>query len=342
MSRPTIKDVAAAAGVSLGSASRVLNLQPNVDPDIRVRVENAMATLGFEPDGIAQGMRRGDTKTVGVIVRDIMIPSLAGFVRATQDELFDAGYAQLIAFSDNRKDRELHLLKLFERRRVDGLIMLSSSETDSELLQARQTYPAPIVLLDRTTPETLDSVMVQHRGSMKKAVSYLLGMGHERIGLVTGPIGVFPATERVEGYHDAYKQVGRTPDPDMIRARSFSDEVSFIEVANLLSLPKPPTAIVIGGIAMLVGALRALRSHNLHVPQDISLIAAGDSDLMVLFDPPITTIRWSYAELGRISVRLLLDRIKDPKLPARRITLPTEFMIRDSCAPPSPERKKPR
>lgn len=335
MSRPTIKDVATAAGVSLGTASRVLNSQTNVNPAIRARVEQAIAELGYAPDTVAQSMRRGATRTVGVLVRDITIPSLAGFVRAVQDELEEEGYAPLIACSDDRKDRELQLMSLFERRRVDGIIMLSSSETDPELVAARKNYSTPVVLFDRTTPDTLDSVLVQHYEGMHRAVSYLLGLGHVRIALITGSESVYPARERVRGYRTAYSEAGVGVDNELIRARSFSDEAAFIEVMNLLNLPEPPTAIVVGGIAMISGPFRAIRARGLRIPHDVSLIGAADSDLMRLLDPPITTIRWSYAELGRTSARLLLNRIKNPELPVRRVTFPTEFLIRGSCSAPA-------
>lgn len=335
MSRPTIKDVANAAGVSLGTASRVLNSQTNVNPAIRARVEQAIAELGYAPDTVAQSMRRGATRTVGVLVRDITIPSLAGFVRAVQDELEAEGYAPLIACSDDRKERELQLMRLFERRRVDGMIMLSSSETDPDLVAAMQNYSTPVVLFDRATPDTLDSVLVEHYEGMQRAVSYLLGLGHLRIALITGSENVYPARERVRGYCSAYREAGIEVSSELIRARSFTDDAAFMEVMNLLDLPEPPTAIVAGGIAMISGPVRALRARGLRIPHDVSLIGASDSDLMQLLDPPITTIRWSYDELGRTSARLLLNRIKNPDPPVRRATFPTEFLIRGSCSPPT-------
>jgi len=334
MGRPTIKDVAIAAGVSLGTASRVINAQSNVNPTIRARVKGAIAKLGYEPDTVAQSMRRGNTRTIGVLVRDITIPSLAGFVRAVQSQLAEQGYEPLIACSDDRKDRELEVMQLFERRRVDGLIMLSSSETDPDLVEARSSYSAPVVLFDRTTPEKFDSVLVQHFEGMHTAVTHLLRLGHKRIALITGTDSVYPGRERVRGYGAAYREAGLAVPTGLVRTRGFSSESAFIEVTDLLNLSAPPTAIVVGGISMISGAIRAIRSRSLRVPQDISLIGAADSDLMRFLDPPITTVDWSYDEIGRTAARLLLDRLQNSQLPVRRVTFPTEFIIRGSCAEP--------
>ncbi len=334
MSKATIKDVARAAGVSLGTASRVVNGHKSVSDRVRRRVIAAIAELGYEPDAVAQSMRKGATHTIGVVIRDITVPALADFVKSAQEVLHDAGYTLIITCSDDRKDRELELLNLLSRRRIDGLIMTTASESDPDLLKARQGQSFPIVLLDRETPPELDAMTVNHRDGVRRGVEYLFDLGHRRIALITGNPTVYPARERIRGYDAAHAARGISKDPTLLRSDGFSANSSFLETSALLSLPDRPTAVICGGINMLSGALRAVQSHGLRIPQDISLIGSNDTDLARLATPPITVINWSYRELGDAAARVLLDRIGQGGRGApRRIVFPTELVMRGSCGP---------
>jgi LacI family transcriptional regulator len=331
--KPTIKDVARKAGVSLGTASRVLNRHQSVSEAMRARVEQAIVDLGFRPDAVAQSMRRGATQTIGIVIRDITVPVLAGFVKSIQDVLYEAGYTLVIAGSEDRRERELDLLNRLARRRVDGLVMTTSSERDPMLLKAREGLRIPVVLLDRDTPADFDAVLVAHRDGIRRALDHLLDLGHRRVALLTGPGSVRPAAERILGYEDAFSARGLAVDPTLIRTGSFTGEFAYIETSDLLGRGDRPTAIIAGGIAMLAGTLRAVRAHGLRIPEDISIIGGCDSDLAELAAPPVTVLRWSYAEIGKAAAQLLLDRIeRDPNRPPRRIKFPTELVIRASCA----------
>jgi LacI family transcriptional regulator len=333
--RPTIKDVARRAGVSLGTASRVLNGHKSVSDAMRTRVEQAMRDLGYRPDAVAQSMRRGVTRTIGILIRDITVPVLAGFVKSAQDILHDAGYTLFLAGSEDRRERELEILNAYSRRRIDGLIMTTASEHDPVLLKAREALRIPVVLLDRDTPVTFDAVQIAHREGTRQAVNQLLDLGHRRIALLSGPETVRPASDRLLGYQDAFKARGLDFDPDLVRTQSFTADFGYVETATLLNQPQSPTAIVVGGIAMLAGALRAIRAHSLRIPEDISVIGSSDSDLAELATPAITVVRWNFAEIGKAAAQLVLDRIeRDPDRPPRRVKFPTEFVQRASCGPP--------
>jgi LacI family transcriptional regulator len=341
--RITIREVALKAGVSLGTASRVVNGMSNVAPDLRKRVQGAIARLGYKPDMVAQSMRSGATRAVGILVRDIANSALAGFVRAAQEALHEAGYALVLACSEEERERELDFLNLIARRRVDGLIMTTASERDTRLLEARRSLDLPIVLFDREIPESMDAILIAHDQGVRQAIEYLHAMGHRRIALVTGSDAVYPGRARIRGYREAHKALGLSFDRSLLRTEGFSEDAAFMETSTLLSLPHPPTAIIAGGISMLPGALRAVRARGLRVPEDVSLIGSGDSDLAALATPSISVIRWSYSELGRTGARLLLDRLErigrtgrphagEPLAP-RRIVVPTEFVTRESCGP---------
>lgn len=335
--RPTISDVARKAGVSLGTASRVLNDHKSVSSELRSRVVRAIEVLGYRPDSVAQSMRRGATRAVAIVIRDITVPVFASFVKAAQEALQDAGYALIVSGSDDRRDRELELLDLVSRRRLDGLIMTTASESDEALLRAREALRIPVVLLDRTSPSRFDALLVAHREGTRKAVDHLLDLGHRRIALLTGPTTVRPAAERVRGYDDAFAARGLEIDARLVRTSGFGSDVAYLEASGLLGQPSPPTAFIAGGVTMLAGVLRAVRAHDLRVPDDISIIGSCDSDLAELATPPVTVVQWSYAELGRAAAELLLDRLqRDRDRPPRHIKFPADLIIRGSCAAPRP------
>jgi LacI family transcriptional regulator len=185
--RPTVKDVARIAKVSVGTVSRVINNNKTVGPDIRQRVQEIMARLKFMPDTTAQGMRGKSKRTAGIIIRDITVPALASFVRAAQNVFLEAGYTLVIGCSDDLVKRELELLESLQRR-VDGLIMSTATETDPQLVKMQNSLEIPVVLLDRETTAPLDSVVIAQRDGTYHAVRHLLDLGHRRIALVTGRI----------------------------------------------------------------------------------------------------------------------------------------------------------
>lgn len=331
----TIRDVARVAGVSLGSASRVINQHPSVSAELRGRVERAIRKLQYTPNAVAQSMRNRATRTVGCIVRDITIPVLAEFVRSAQQELDRAGYALLIANSEGRREREVRFLAALAGRKADALLIGQHSEDDRELDGLLKAIGIPVVLVDRESPAWASAVMVDHGGAIKRATEHLLRLGHRRIALVTGDPALFPSRDRIRGYLSAHARFDRAPDPDLVRKGSFLADYGFQQTSALLGLRDPPTALISGGIDMLPGVLRALRARGVVVPRDLSLVAASDSDLAELAGAAISVERWDYSELGRTAARLALDAMRaSPATGAQRVLLPSEFLLRDSCAPP--------
>jgi LacI family transcriptional regulator len=313
------------AEVAVGTVSRVLNKHTSVRPDARKRVLDAIVQLGYHPDAVAQSMRFGTTRTVALAIRDISIAGFGRFVKAAEEVLRQAGYTLLLTNTDEDSLREIELLHTFAKRRVDGIIMTVSDETDEHLLRALRQTRVPIVLMDREVALDLDVVAIFH----------LLGLGHRRIALLTGHGTMRPAHERVAGFEEAHRRAGVALDPQLVRRGGFTSEFGFEQTSALLDSGTPPTAIIAGGMSMLSGVLQAIAGRGLTVPGDISVIAGSDTDLAALAAPPITTVRWSNADEGRHAVRLLLDRLEgnyaaDP----RRVTVPTDLVHRASCAPP--------
>jgi LacI family transcriptional regulator len=330
---PTIRDVARQANVAIGTVSRVLNGHKSVSEDVRRRVLKAIKKLNYEPDRVAQSMRLGTTRTVACATREISIPGYGAIVNAAEEVLRSRGYTLLLAITDERKERELELLRIFQQRRVDAIIMTTSSEEDAELSKRIKQLDIPVVLLDREIPRELDAVTIDHRRGVCAATEYLLGLGHTRIALLTGNPTMRPARERIAGFKEAFGHIGRHQ--GVVRTGGFSAEFGFREASSLLSAPTPPTAIIAGGMAMLSGVLQAVRARGLIIPDDISVIAGADSDLAALTTPSITAVRWSGTDEGRMAVQLLLNRLGGNRAAAaQRVMLSTELITRESCASP--------
>ena len=334
----TIKDVAKLAEVSIGTASRVINRKQTVKPAIRARVLEAIDRLGYRPNAVAQSMRRQSTQMVGCIIREINIPTLADFVRAAHDVLDQAGFSLLISNSEGIESREKELLERLDSQRTDGILFGPYTEVDADFERLLKNINAPIVLVDRDEPEWADCVMADHAGSAYDATRHLLQLGHKRILLLTGKNSIYPARERIRGYRRAHEENGVPVDENLICATGFGSMVGFRHTSSNLAMAQPPTAVIAGGIDMLQGVLKAIRARDYVIPDDISVIAVGDSELAELYTPAISTIRWDQGEVGRSAAQLLLNRITSGKsdIP-QRVLLPTEFVSRASTAAPKPK-----
>ncbi len=334
LSITTIKDVARRAGVSLGSVSRVVNGNATVSDKVRVKVEQAIAELGFRPNSAARTMRSRVSRTISCIIRDIEISGFARFVRAADEVFMRAGYSLFVSNSEGRIDRERDLLSVIVSRKVDALLIAPSTESDRGMDALLKGLQIPVVLIDREQPSWADAVMVDHRGGVRQATERLIQLGHKRIALLTGKKDLFPSRERIAGYEAALLGNGLQVDPNFLKLGSFDAAFAFEQTSMLLATASRPTAIIAGGIEMLPGVIRALRVHNLSMPKDISVVASMNSDLADLLNPSISVEDWDYSQLGSIAANLALNRLGDssPK-EAQRIIIPSHFVMRDSCGP---------
>jgi LacI family transcriptional regulator len=258
---------------------------------------------------------------------------LAGFVKGAQDVLHEQGYTVLLACSDENPERELSFLSAVGSGKVDGLIMATSSEQNERLTRARSEVSVPAVLFDREMPGGLDSVLIAHDQGVNEALEHLRSLGHQRIALLTGGQDVYPSRARIQGYKNFYLSRGLSWEERLICANNFSEEWAFRESSVLLSGARPPSAIIVGGISMLPGAIRAIRACKLTIPNDISLVGYGDSDLARFCKPSISVVTSDYTEIGRTCAELLLERMRDQHLEEiRRIIVPAEYVMRGSCA----------
>lgn len=334
--RPTIIDVARKAKVSLGTVSRVINGKAGVGEELRERVLAAAAALGYAPDFAAQSMRTRSTRAVGVMVSDVSNPLFSSTVSATEAVLYRNGYHMFLSNSRDRPEVEREVITLFQRRRFDGMIVTLSKEDDPTILALLAASPVPTVLLERESTLPVDTVATDHQSGAYQAAAYLLGLGHRRIGLITVTQDALPGRARALGHAQAHKEAGVAIDPALRDFEGFRVDAGYHAAYRMLVGRKPPTAIVAGANQM-PGVLKAVRSLGIEVPRRLSLVTIGDTDVASLHQPSLTAVRWEIARVGEAAAELLLARINgtETQTKPRRIVLPTELVLRDSCAPPT-------
>lgn len=330
---PTMHDVAAEAGVALSSVSRALNGHPDVSPRMRQRVLDTAKALGYEPDLVAQSLRRGTTRTVGFVLRDISNPLFGEIAKAAEDELRRAGYSMLLSNSDGDPGVEAANIDLLRRRRVDGLILSLVSETDERTAAALTALDTPLVLLDRDTGDTgASAVLTDHRAGMQQAVAELLALGHRRISLVTGQESIRPTRERLRGLTDAHEAAGVPVRRELLALGSFSEQFATHATGALLALDNPPTAVIAGGAQSTVGVLTALTQRGLRIGTDIALLSCDDLPLLRLYDPPVSVVTRDLVRIGGQAAALFLAMVDGR--PPRVEVVPTAYVARGSIGAP--------
>jgi LacI family transcriptional regulator len=281
--------------------------------------------------------------TIGILIRFLSSAAFAGFAIVAQSILFKAGYVPLMAGYNDLPERELEILRAFAQRRIDGLIVTMSNDTNSEVAQARAALGIPTILFDRDPELAQDAIAIDHCDGVKQAMRYLFELGHQRIALITGQRRVRPGRERIRGFKEAYAAAGIAADPALIRASSFSAEYAFAETTELFRDHPSERALglIFGGdVNMLPGALRAVKSAGLTIPDDISIVGATNAELSELVTPAITELRVDYPAMGSAASALMLGRLQGTVDGGPRVLrFETSLIKRESCASPPTRRR---
>ncbi len=333
---PTMKDVAKHAGVSISTVSHVINKTRYVEPETREKVYQAIKTLGYRPNILASSLRKRVTNTIGLIISNITNLFYPEVVRGVEDLLAKYNYNLILCNSDEDVEKEKNYIEVLFSRRVDGLIITPSKSSETrENLDLFREKNIPIVLVDRKI-EGLeeDVVLADNIEGTYEAISYLVSLGHKRIGIITGPLDTTTGCERLEGYLKALEDKGIKKDDNLIYEGDFKEEGGYKGVEALLNINNPPTAIFTSNNLMALGALKKITELGLKIPQDLSLISFDDMDWFPYFSPPLTAVYQPAYELGETAVKLLFERLKRGRKKRKEVRLPTKLIIRESCAPP--------
>ena len=329
----TIHDVAAAAGISYGTVSRVLNDAPNVKAETRERVREAMERLGYVVDRRARSLAGGRSQVLAVLVPDLGTGYIGEIIRGIDAEVELAQYDLLLYTTHRQAAKETSYVANIARGMADGLVLVLPSDLQAIVEHLRQ-IAFPFVLVDyQGVEEQVPAVCATNWQGAYNATEYLIELGHRRIGFITGDMEMAAARNRLAGYQAALRTHHLPGEPSLVRNGQFHYSDGYAATAALLALPNPPTAIFASNDDMALATMDALREQGLRVPDDISVVGFDGIPQAALVHPPLTTVSQPLAKMGRVATQMLLDRLKDPGKPVRRIELPTELIVRGSCRP---------
>jgi LacI family transcriptional regulator len=328
--RPTMKEVATLAGVSLATVSRVVNEDGKVRADLAEKVRNAVTLLGYRRDLTATNLRRADRQSasIGLVFDDVANPFHAALLRGVETVARRRGVLPLVGSSDEDPARERELAEAFLARRVDGLIVVPSG-TDHSYLRAERDAGVALAFVDRP-PAFIDAdcVLSDNAGGAFAATAHLLARGHRRIGFLGDQERIFTAVERLRGYREALSAHGVAFDPALARMELHDSPSASAAVAEMLAGDDPPTALFSAQNLITIGAIQRLRALNAH--RTVALVGFDDLTLADALEPGLTVIAQDAHELGRLTADLLFARLDGDGGSTRRVEVPTTLIERGS------------
>jgi LacI family transcriptional regulator len=335
---PTLRDVAVAAAVHVGTASRALNpgTRSRVSRSTAARVLKAAKELGYRPNPMARSLRTARTNTVGLVIPDLTNPLVPPMVRGVADVLAPAGYDAWIVNTDNDPDRERALIDSLRARQVDGLIV-ATARLEHAGLAALHADRMPIVLANRVLAGgQISSVTADNATGSALAVDHLVALGHTRIAHVTGPEQTSTGLLRRRGYLQAMREHGMVEDPGLLaNCAAWTETDGARAFGELLDRGVDVTAVVAGHDRVALGCYDVLAERGLSCPGDMSVIGFNDMPFMDKMQPPLTTLRVAHYEIGAEAARLLLTAFEEPERPPRSVLLTPTLVVRSSTAPPA-------
>lgn len=361
----TIVDIARLAGVSKSTVSRVLNQNARVDPETRKQVLRVIEEHDFAPSLNAKGLK-GQSQLIGMLVPALTWSLIVEIIQGIAQVVEQSAYEIILYNFSTYKDFGTVLDRVVATKLTGGLLAMIQTQSPAHLIELYQ-QGIPVVLVNNIGLRTdLPLVVADNYGGAYKAVQYLLSLGHKRIAYINGPTEYPCAGDRYQGYCDALKDAGLTPNPELFQQGRFEVTSGRRCAEALLSLEEPPTAIFSANDDMGYGVLDIAKVRGLRVPEDLSVIGFDDIPPSASTHPALTTIRQPFREMGQCAVELLLSLL-DPQYPfsenwkkfainyrpalsvsserheeaPMQIQLPTELVVRESCGVASPVSSSP-
>jgi LacI family transcriptional regulator, galactose operon repressor len=339
MNRPTQVDVARLAGVSRATVSYVLNGQTEgrvpISEETRQRVLEAIEELGYEPDARAQALRSGSTNTIALIIPDLRNPHFSEYAIGVEEAARAAGYHILLFSTTLNPEYAVEVFKDLARRRFDGLIIatafiLGSPEAQAILSQIRKRG-LPIVEMSENYG--VDSVSADYHDATREVMSYLMSLGHRRIGFIYGVGGREHGQDRLQPYFECLTDANIPTDNGLVAECGPAIEDGYQAAIKLLSQPPRPTALLAINDLLAISVVRAAADLRLRIPDDLSLVGFDNITLASYLVPRLTSVTKDAPALGRKAFELLLARLQNPDLPRQQFHSPAKLIIRESTGP---------
>jgi len=330
----TIRDVAKAAGVSVATVSAVINDSAYVSPELRGRVLNAISKLRYAPSQVARNLSRGRTQLVALAVADLANPFYARIVWAAEAAAAAWGYALVVFNSDENPDTEARVLDRIRALGCDGSIIVPVAAAE-DYRPGKLREGAPVVLLGRSVEDpAIDTVTIDNRSAGRQTTTYLLDLGHTRIGSITGPLHISTGKGRLEGMVEAMAARGLAPLASHVRSGEFREEVAYSVARDLLTAPDRPSALYVANGVMALGVMRAIADLGLRCPADISVASTDNIAGIGGLRPQLTRTEHPVLEMTSEAFRMLVDRIKGASYETgRNVVFNPALVVGDSCAP---------
>lgn len=339
----TVADVAHEAGVSKATAARVLGGYGTVSERVRALVIAAARSLDYRPNELARSMTTGRSGTIGVVVGDIENPFFSLAVRGITDVARQAGFTVILINSGEDVTAEKAAIRTLLAKRVDGLIVSPSKESDVEHLGQATRSGVPLALLDRGGQALdVDTVIADDRHAAERITRQLIALGHNRIAYLTAcdtadhvfhtltDINTGSVRRRIEGFLRAGKEAGLPAMSDWVRVGATTPEATHGIVTTLLRAEDRPTAIIASDSVIGLEVFKTCRSIGVAIPDDLSLVSFHDADWTAVTSPPVTVVRQPVYQLGETAARLLVERLSGKSAEARKVVLKTEIVERAS------------
>ena len=326
--RLDIRTVAAAAGVSVATVSRVMNKLPSVDAQLSRRVWEAVHQLGYVPNTQARALVSGRSKLLGVIISDITNPFFPELIQGFEDKAIDVGYETLIGSTNHDLQRMHHCVQRMLERQVEGVAVMTFG-LEEPLLERLSSEGIPMVFVDvAPRKKNVSIIHVEYEQGIRQAVQHLAALGHRRMGYITGPPRLHSAQARLKAFLTATERIGiRVPELCIVHG-DHTAEGGSRGMEHLLSLKQRPTAVMCSNDVSALGAMRAIARAGLSIPADISLIGFDDIKIAEYVLPPLTTIRMPGRDLAASAVYALLNPGSSPK------QVETTLVVRQTTAIP--------
>ena len=310
MGKPsTIRDVAERADVSKSTVSRYLNGDLVLPPDTAKRVNDAVTALNYQRNSLARRLSMGSSETIGLAVPDIANPFFAELADAVEEAAAEWRMGLALCITRNKFERESVYLGWLDTQRFDGLIFATNRPDDGSLQKLIGDRRNLVLVDEDVSGLDVPKVFTDNVTGGYLACRHLIEAGHRRIAHITGPVGLFSVRERLAGYRQALAEADIRFDATLVQCGAYDRRFGQVAAQAMLALPTRPTAVFAGSDYVAVGVLETLRDKGLDVPKDISLVGFDDMEFASLLMPPITTMRQSVRELGRTSVRILMEAL---------------------------------